>query len=185
MLYSILWHARCITLYEHARQKWREIDKSNKKPSILFINLEKGKINPYRNPGTSLRDTEKNLLTMKKTFVTVTLFVAMAVAANAASRQLDQAADNRQSAVNNTEIASNQEDIYRAHVLQSDEMDKHIIRFYDIDRIVIKNDQHAIIRIYDANWRLIEETRDDVDKDMPVGNYYVTCTSHIKSSYVL
>lgn len=122
---------------------------------------------------------------MKKTFVTVTLFVAMAVAANAASRQLDQAADNRQSAVNNTEIASNQEDIYRAHVLQSDEMDKHIIRFYDIDRIVIKNDQHAIIRIYDANWRLIEETRDDVDKDMPVGNYYVTCTSHIKSSYVL
>ena len=185
MLYSILWHARCITLCEHARQKWREIDKNNKKLSILFINLEKGKINPYRNPGTSLRDTEKNLLTMKKTFVTVTLFAAMAVAANAASRQLDQAADNRQSAVNNTEIASNQEDIYRAHVLQSDEMDKHIIRFYDIDRIVIKNDQHAIIRIYDANWRLIEETRDDVDKDMPVGNYYVTCTSHIKSSYVL
>ena len=120
---------------------------------------------------------------MKKTFVTVTLFVAMAVAANAASRQLDQAADNRQSAVNNTEIASNQEDIYRAHVLQSDEMDKHIIRFYDIDHIVIKNDPHAVIRIYDDKWRLIEQTNGDVDKDVKAGNYYVTSTSHIKSTY--
>lgn len=122
---------------------------------------------------------------MKKTFVTVTLFVAIAVAANAASRQLDQAANNRLSTVNNTEFASNQEDIYRAHALQSDEMDKHIIRFYDIDRIVIKNDHHAVIRIYDENWCLVEETRDDVDRNMPVGDYYVTCTSHIKSSYVL
>ena len=127
---------------------------------------------------------QKNLLTMKKIFVTVTLFVAMAVAANAASRQLDQAVTAEQSVANDQQSVTNDEsDIFRTYALQSEEADKHIIRFYDIDRIVIKNDQHAIIRIYNEKWQLIEKTNGNVDKDVRAGNYYVTCSSRITSRY--
>ncbi|MBP5659528.1 MAG: hypothetical protein J6W89_05895 [Paludibacteraceae bacterium] len=122
---------------------------------------------------------------MKKTFVTVILFVAMAVAANAASRQLDQAVDAQQTAVTGQQSINNDEsDIFRTHAMQSEEADKHIIRFYDIDRIVIKNEHHAIIRIYDEKWQLIEKTNGDVDRYVRAGNYYVTCSSRITSRYL-
>ena len=123
---------------------------------------------------------------MKKIFVTVTLFAAMAVAANAASHQLDQAASAEQSAVSNqqsTVTTLEQDDIYRAHVLKSEEVDKHIIRFYDVDRIVIQNKEHALIRIYDDKWRLIEQSNTDVDKDVRAGNYIITSTCRIRGSY--
>ena len=121
---------------------------------------------------------------MKKTFVTVTLFVVMAVAANATGRQQDNAAGATQAEVINPQDDADDEDIYRTYVLNSSENDKHIIRFYDIDRIVIENKHHAVIRIYDSNWKLIEKTRDDVDKEVRAGNYYVTCSTKITGRYM-
>lgn len=107
----------------------------------------------------------------------------MAIAANAASREQDNMVANTQTEVINPQTTDEQ-DIYRSYAMQSEEADKHIIRFYDIDRIVIRNDNHAIIRIYNDKWQLIEKTNGDVDKEVRVGNYYVTCSSRIKSRYV-
>lgn len=124
---------------------------------------------------------------MKKIFVTVTLFAAMAVSANAASHQLDQAAGAEQTAVSSnqpTVSSLEQDDIYRAHVLQSEEVDKHIIRFYDVDRIVIQNKDHALIRIYDDKWRLIEQSDTDIDKYVRAGNYIITSTCRIRGNYL-
>ena len=118
---------------------------------------------------------------MKKTFVTVILFVAMAVTAYAAEH--DNEASNTLTQVTNNQTADDQ-DIYRDYVLNSEENDKHIIRFYDIDRIVIENKHHAVIRIYDDKWRLIEKTTSDVDKSVREGNYYVTCSTKIKGHYM-
>lgn len=121
---------------------------------------------------------------MKKTFVTVILFAVMVVAASAASREQDNVVANTQTEVANLQAnASGETDIFRTHALQSEEVDKHIIRFYDIDRIVIRNEQHAVIRIYDDKWQLIEKTNGNVDKDVRAGNYYVTCSSRITSRY--
>ena len=61
----------------------------------------------------------------------------------------------------------------------------HIISFYDIDKIVINNDKHVLIRIYDDQWRLIEETKKDVNLVVVPGNYYVACQTRIKSKYVV
>ena len=118
---------------------------------------------------------------MKKTFVTVILFVALAVAANAAEH--DSEVSNTLTQVTNNQTADDQ-DIYRDYVLNSEENDKHIIRFYDIDRIVIENKHHAVIRIYDDKWQLIEKTTSDVDKEVREGNYYVTCSTKIKGHYM-
>ena len=121
---------------------------------------------------------------MKKTFVTVTLLVALAIVANAARYEQDNMVANTQTTVMNKQNASlSDQDIYREYVLQSEENEKHIIRYYDINRIVITNKHHALIRIYDDKWRLIEQTDQDVDKDVRAGNYYVTCSSQIKGSY--
>lgn len=130
---------------------------------------------------------------MKKTFVTATLFVAMALAANATSRQQDQAAVKQTAADQTANVATSsdseaadpteQEDIYRTHALQSEENDKHIIRFYDVDRIVVSNKEHALIRIYNNKWQLIEQTSNDVDKQVTAGNYYITSNSRIRGRY--
>ncbi|MBO4361721.1 MAG: hypothetical protein J5823_02935 [Paludibacteraceae bacterium] len=121
---------------------------------------------------------------MKKTFVTVMLILAANVAINATSFQHDTNVNNVRTELDGKQLASaDDRDIYREYALNSEENDKHIVRFYDIDHIVIRNDQHALIRIYDAKWQLIEQTTDDVDKDVRAGNYYVTCSSRIKSSY--
>lgn len=125
---------------------------------------------------------------MKKLFVTVTLFVALATVANAAGLRRDDNFTARNAEVNNIENVSAQSesdkhDVYRTYALQSEENDKHILRFYDINRIVIKNKNHAVIRIYDDKWRLLEQTSDDVDKRVNEGNYYVTSTSRIKGAY--
>ena len=121
---------------------------------------------------------------MKKTFVTVMLILAANVAILAASHPLDTNVHTVRTELDGKQLASaDDRDIYRDYALNSEENDKHIVRFYDIDHIVIRNDQHALIRIYDAKWQLIEQTTDDVDKDVRAGNYYVTCSSRIKSSY--
>lgn len=130
---------------------------------------------------------------MKKTFVTVTLFVAMALAANATSRQQDQAAVKQTVADQTVNVATGsdseaadatkQEDIYRTYALQGEENDKHIIRFYDVDRIVVSNKEHALIRIYNNKWQLIEQTSNDVDKQVAAGNYYITSSSRIRGRY--
>jgi len=110
----------------------------------------------------------------------------MAVAANAARYENDNMVEKTPAAVMNNEKASlDEQDIYREYALQSDENEQHIIRYYDINRIVIENKHHAVIRIYDDKWRLIEKTNTDVDKDVRAGNYYVTCSSKIKGSYKL
>ena len=120
---------------------------------------------------------------MKKIFVTVLIFAAMAATVNAASNELDNLVVETQTQVTNPQSASAEEDIYRTYALQSEENDRHIIRFYDVDRIVVRNQHHALIRIYDDKWRLIEQTREDVDKDVRAGNYYITSSTHIKGSY--
>ena len=115
---------------------------------------------------------------MKKNFVTVTLFVAMALAANATNRQQGQAAVKQTAADQTVNVATSsdseaadateQEEIYRPHALQSEENDKHIIRFYDVDRIVVSNKEH---------------TSNDVDKQVAAGNYYITSSSRIRGRY--
>ncbi len=130
---------------------------------------------------------------MKKTFVTVTLFVALALAANATNRQQDQAAVKQTAADQTVNVATSsdseaadateQEDIYRTYALQNEENDKHIIRFYDVDRIVVSNKEHALIRIYNNKWQLIEQTSNDVDKQVAAGNYYITSSSRIRGRY--
>lgn len=120
---------------------------------------------------------------MKKTFVTVTLLVAMAVAASAARYENDNMVGTPAAVMNNANASLDDQDIYRDYALKSEENEEHIIRYYDINRIVIENKHHAVIRIYDDKWRLIEKTNTDVDKDVRAGNYYVTCSSKIKGSY--
>lgn len=122
---------------------------------------------------------------MKKIFVTVTLFVALATVANAAGRNNDNQPANAE--VTNIETvnatASESQDAYRTYALQSEENDKHILKFYDVNRIVVKNSQGAIIRIYDDKWRLVQETDRDIDTRVNEGNYFVTSTSRIRGSY--
>lgn len=122
---------------------------------------------------------------MKKIFVTVTLFVALATVANAAGRNNDNQPANAE--VTNIETvnadASEKHDAYRTYALQSEENDKHILKFYDVNRIVVKNEQHALIRIYDDKWRLLQETDRDIDTRVNEGNYFVTSTSRIRGSY--
>lgn len=118
----------------------------------------------------------------KKTVLTVVVFAAMTVAAHAASYQPTNLADETQVTLAGNRT-SQTEDVYRDYALNSEENDKHITRFYDVDRIVIQNKHHALIRIYDNNWQLIEQTRNDVDKTVRPGDYYVTCTSPIRSAY--
>ena len=121
---------------------------------------------------------------MKKIILTVMLFLAANVAINATSYQPDNNVNNARTEFNDKQYASHeQKDIYREYALNSEENEQHIIRYYDIDRIVIENNQHAIIRIYDDKWQLIEQTNGSVDKDVRAGNYYVTCTSKIKGQY--
>ena len=119
---------------------------------------------------------------MKKIILTVAVFAAMAASAAAAGNKLDNLVVESQTEVTNPD-AQAEEDIYRMYALQSEENDKHIIRFYDVDRIVVENKHHALIRIYDDKWRLIEQTNDDVDKDVRAGNYYITSSAHIKGNY--
>lgn len=120
----------------------------------------------------------------QKTIATAMLIVAMTATANATSFGHDNLAVNAQNEVNNAKpSASMEQDIYRDYVLQSDENEQHIVRYYDIERIVISNKHHAVIRIYDDKWQLIEQTNQDVDKSVRAGNYYVTCTSKIKGRY--
>ena len=122
---------------------------------------------------------------MKKIFVTVTLFVALATVANAAGRNNDNQPANAE--VTNIETvnaeASEKQDAYRTFAIQSEENDKHILKFYDVNRIVVKNEQHALIRIYDEKWRLLQETDRDIDTRVNEGNYFVTSTSRIRGSY--
>lgn len=122
---------------------------------------------------------------MKKIFVTVTLFVALATVANAAGRNNDNQPANAE--VTNIETvnaeASEKQDAYRTFAIQSEENDKHILKFYDVNRIVVKNEQHALIRIYDDKWRLLQETDSDIDTRVNEGNYFVTSTSRIRGSY--
>lgn len=122
---------------------------------------------------------------MKKIFVTVTLFVALATVANAAGRNNDNQPANAE--VTNIETvnaeASEKQDAYRTFAIQSEENDKHILKFYDVNRIVVKNSQGAIIRIYDDKWRLLQETDRDIDTRVNEGNYFVTSTSRIRGSY--
>ena len=122
---------------------------------------------------------------MKKIFVTVTLFVALATVANAAGRNNDNQPANAE--VTNIETvnadASEKHDAYRTYAIQSEENDKHILKFYDVNRIVVKNSQGAIIRIYDDKWRLVQETDRDIDTRVNEGNYFVTSTSRIRGSY--
>ena len=122
---------------------------------------------------------------MKKIFVTVTLFVALATVANAAGRNNDNQPANAE--VTNIETvnadASEKHDAYRTYAIQSEENDKHILKFYDVNRIVVKNEQHALIRIYDDKWRLVQETDRDIDTRVNEGNYFVTSTSRIRGSY--
>ena len=121
---------------------------------------------------------------MKKNFVTVMLFVAMATVANATGLRQNDNPDRNQAVMNQQAQSVEQTDIYREHVLNEEENDKHIVRFYNIERIVVENKQHATIRIYNDKWQLIEQTNSDVDKPVRQGNYYITSTSHIKGSYI-
>ena len=121
---------------------------------------------------------------MKKNFVTVLVFVALATVANATGLRQNGNPDANQAVMNQTTQSTVETDVYREHVLNSEENDKHIVRFYNIERIVVENKNHATIRIYDDKWRLLEQTNTDVDKPVRQGNYYITSTAHIKGSYV-
>lgn len=120
----------------------------------------------------------------KKNFVIATLFVALATVANATGLRQNDNPDANQAVNNQQALNADQTDVYRDYVLNEEENDKHIVRFYNIERIVVENKQHATIRIYDDKWRLIEQTTSDVDKEVRQGNYYITSTAHIKGSYM-
>ena len=59
----------------------------------------------------------------------------------------------------------------------------YIIKFYDIDRIQIKNDSNHLIRIFDEQWNLIYQTKNDVNCVLNEGSYYVACDCKIKKYY--
>ena len=56
----------------------------------------------------------------------------------------------------------------------------YIIKFYDIERIVINNKYNHLIRIYDERFNLICQTRKDVNKSLKAGSYYVACDCRMK-----
>lgn len=69
-------------------------------------------------------------------------------------------------------------------VIQANDSTPYIIKFYDIERLKIKNDSNALIRVYNEKWKLILETNGDVNKTLIGGSYYVACNRKLKSLYV-
>lgn len=61
----------------------------------------------------------------------------------------------------------------------------YITRFYDVDRIVIKNDKKQHVKIYNTSWNLIKETDESVNIKLTPGNYYVETCGKIKTRYVM
>lgn len=128
---------------------------------------------------------------MKKIFVTVAVALVALNATMAGNRDHSTNLVNEQVALEQTvneqtsvtDDAFSQDDPYKEFAIKQDENDKHILRFYDIDRIVIKNNGKALIRIYNDKWQLIEQTNGDVDRQVADGNYFVTSSAKLKGSY--
>ncbi len=68
--------------------------------------------------------------------------------------------------------------------VETNDSTPYIKRFYDVNRIVINNSKNSLIRIYDAKWRLLKETRGNVNIILTPGNYYVASDKKIKTKYI-
>lgn len=110
---------------------------------------------------------------MKKMFLAVAMMLATFGTINAknASKKNDQV-------LNTVKIETLQD------VIEQNDSTPYIIKFYDIERLVIPNDSNALIRIYDEKWNLIYETTGSVDKFLLAGTYYVACEKRVKSRII-
>ena len=119
---------------------------------------------------------------MKKMFVTVAVVLTSLSAVNANNMSNDSLA----ASVNQpAEIQHFSPEIQKIVSTLTDEetRNQHVVQFYDIDRLVIKNEHGATIRIYNDKWQLIEQTDKSVDRRVQEGNYFVSSTAKIKSKY--
>ena len=57
------------------------------------------------------------------------------------------------------------------------------VKFYDIDRLVIKNVENNRILIVDAANKVWADTTDSIDLSLPCGNYTVYSQANVRSVY--
>ena len=57
------------------------------------------------------------------------------------------------------------------------------VKFYDIDRLVIKNVHNNRILIVDASNKVWADTTDSIDIPLPYGNYTVYSQANVRSVY--
>ena len=57
------------------------------------------------------------------------------------------------------------------------------VKFYDIDRLVIKNVHNNRILIVDASNKVWADTTDSIDMSLPYGNYTVYSQANVRSVY--
>lgn len=112
---------------------------------------------------------------MKKMIFTVALMLAMVSAAHANNGDDVRRYGNEQTM--NTEIKEGEQE-------SKTDSTQYITRFYDVDRIVIKNTRKQNIKIYNESWSLIKETNDSVNMDLAPGNYYIETDGKVKIQYV-
>ena len=60
----------------------------------------------------------------------------------------------------------------------------YVVTFYNIEQLIINNRENVLIRVYDKQWNLIEETRDSVNILLPDGEYIVASEKKIKTKYI-
>ena len=111
---------------------------------------------------------------MKKIILTVALVMATFGAAHAKNDDVRRYGNEQ---TIKTEIKEGKRD------LKNDSI-QYITRFYDVDRIVIRNTKKQNVKIYDSSWHLIKQTNESVNLNLEPGNYYVETYGRIKTNYV-
>ena len=61
---------------------------------------------------------------------------------------------------------------------------KKVTAYYDIERLVIYNNYHKEIKVYDSNWKLVVVSNDSIDIALRGGTYYIVSDVKIIKKYV-
>lgn len=109
---------------------------------------------------------------MKKMFLTVALLIATMMNISA-----------KNSTINKEEVKNETIENFNK-VIASADTSFYVVSFYNIERLVIKNDSNVNIKVYDKNWNLIIDTNKTIDEWLNGGNYYIASACKIKTKYV-
>ena len=112
---------------------------------------------------------------MKKLFITAALAASMFASANTAKIVTPSFFINNYKfeTVNDSIQPSTIETIEPANY----------VKFYDIERLVIKNVHNNRILIVDSSNKVLADTTDSIDMSLPCGNYTVYSQANVRSVY--